>query len=95
MQNDRKLRFLYIVFLHVKNAAVDCSFHSTHFSLPASSPGSMPSSIFGGIPPPNPCDAVASIRAVLAACDSALTRCGDLLSWFGAGVGGARCSLGA
>lgn len=100
MQNDRKMVFLYLLFLSVKkkkknNPAVNCSFHPNHLTLLACSPGSMPSSIFGGIPPPNPWDALASIRAVLAACDSALTRCGDLLSWFEAGVGGARCSLGA
>lgn len=80
MQNDRKMGFLYILFLPVKNAAVNRSFHSNHLTLPVCSPGSIPSSIFGGIPPPKPCDAVASIRAVLAACDSALTRCGDFLS---------------
>lgn len=46
--------------------------------------GSTTSSILGGMPPPYPCSAVASIRAVLAWCDSALTDCGDLFS----GIGG-------
>lgn len=81
MQNDPKNGiFIYFVSPHPKTLLVNCSFHPNHWTLPTCSPGSMPSSIFGGIPPPNPWDALASIRAVLAACDSALTRCGDLFS---------------
>ena len=39
---------------------------------------STPSSILAGIPPAYPCDAVASIRAIFALCESVLRPCGDL-----------------
>jgi len=39
---------------------------------------STPSSILAGIPPAYPCDAVASIRAIFALCESVLRLWGDL-----------------
>jgi len=43
--------------------------------------GSTPSSIFVGMPPPKPCDADASNRAIFALCESALRPWGDRC-WF-------------
>lgn len=40
----------------------------------------MPSSIFGGIPPPYPCEAAASILATLELCESALSDWASRLS---------------
>lgn len=53
---------------------------------------STPSSILAGIPPPNPCDAVASIRATFALCESVLWPSGDLCCLGGTDIGSALCS---
>ena len=53
---------------------------SGHRAKGTLSSGSSPSSILGGIPPPYPWEAVASIRAVLALCESAFCVWGDFLS---------------
>ena len=58
-------------------------------------PGSTPSSILVGMPPPYPWDAVASIRAIFALWDSALAVCGERFSWLSVDFWVPRCSLAA
>ncbi len=69
--------------------------HHTRGGTPPPVCNTTPSSILAGMPPPNPWDAAASIRAIFAAWESALTPCGDRLSIDGNPLGGIRDSLAA